>query len=228
MNKICNKCNAEKDISKFHKLKVSKDGYRNICRICFNKQKLDSDKQYRERNKEKISGKHKEYYLINRDDLLEKKHIREKLKGSDFNKMEYIKRKEKNKEYRKHNKEKLNEYKRNKYATDPLYRLASVYRSNTYKAFKHKGYKKYSKTEYLLGCSYSEFITHIENQFKDWMTYDNFGLYEINKYNYGWDIDHIKPLSHASTEEELIKLCHYTNLQPLCSKVNRDIKKDNY
>jgi hypothetical protein len=30
-----------------------------------------------------------------------------------------------------------------------------------------------------------------------------------------WHIDHIIPLASAKTEEEMIKLCHYTNLQPL-------------
>ena len=59
------------------------------------------------------------------------------------------------------------------------------------------------------------------------MTYDNHGIYEKDKYNVGWDIDHIKPLSNATSAEELITLCHYTNLQPLCSRVNRDIKKAN-
>lgn len=44
---------------------------------------------------------------------------------------------------------------------------------------------------------------------------------EINDTN-----SHIIPISSATNEEELIKLNHYTNLQPLCSKVNRDIKKD--
>jgi hypothetical protein len=58
------------------------------------------------------------------------------------------------------------------------------------------------------------------------MTWDNKGLYN-GELNYGWDIDHIIPTSIANTEEELIKLCHYTNLQPLCSKINRDIKKNN-
>lgn len=48
---------------------------------------------------------------------------------------------------------------------------------------------------------------------------------EFNK-KYSWDIDHIVPLSTATTEEDLIRLNHYTNLQPLCSKVNRDIKRD--
>ena len=58
------------------------------------------------------------------------------------------------------------------------------------------------------------------------MNWDNQGLYNM-ELNYGWDLDHIIPLSSATTEEEIIKLNHYTNLQPLCSRVNRDIKRDN-
>jgi len=41
-----------------------------------------------------------------------------------------------------------------------------------------------------------------------------------------WDIDHIIPLSAAETEEDIIRLNHHKNLQPLCSKVNRYIKRD--
>ena len=58
------------------------------------------------------------------------------------------------------------------------------------------------------------------------MTWENRGLYN-GDFDFGWDIDHVIPLSSTKTEEELIKLNHYTNLQPLCSKVNRDIKKNN-
>jgi len=43
--------------------------------------------------------------------------------------------------------------------------------------------------------------------------------------NFGWDIDHITPVSSAKTEEDIIKLNHFTNLKPLCSYINRDIKK---
>lgn len=40
------------------------------------------------------------------------------------------------------------------------------------------------------------------------MSWENHGLF-------GWHIDHKIPLSSAKDEEELKKLCHYTNLQPL-------------
>ena len=40
-----------------------------------------------------------------------------------------------------------------------------------------------------------------------------------------WHIDHIIPLSTAITEEDVIRLCHYTNLQPLWAEDN--LKKSN-
>ena len=58
------------------------------------------------------------------------------------------------------------------------------------------------------------------------MTWENRGLYN-GELDYGWDIDHVIPSSSATNAEEMIKLNHYGNLQPLCSKVNRDIKRNN-
>ena len=61
------------------------------------------------------------------------------------------------------------------------------------------------------------------------MTYDNHGKYN-GELNYGWDIDHIEPLFPKGikrTKEDILRLNHYTNLQPLCSKINRDIKRNN-
>lgn len=91
---------------------------------------------------------------------------------------------------------------------------------------KDKGYSKKSKTIQILGCSYVEFKEHLENQFKPWMNWENHGKYN-GTLNYGWDIDHIIPVSSAKTEAEVIQLNHFSNFQPLCSKVNRDIKRDN-
>ena len=94
------------------------------------------------------------------------------------------------------------------------------------KAIKRKGYSKKSKTEKILGCTYEEFKQYIESKWEPWMNWDNHGLYN-GELNYGWDIDHIIPTSIAMCEKELIDLNNYKNLQPLCSKINRDIKKDN-
>ena len=58
------------------------------------------------------------------------------------------------------------------------------------------------------------------------MTWENRGLYN-GELNYGWDIDHIIPSSSGLNYNDIIKLNHYTNLQPLCSYTNRVIKRDN-
>jgi hypothetical protein len=55
------------------------------------------------------------------------------------------------------------------------------------------------------------------------MNWGNYGLYN-GQPNYGWDFDHIIPLSIAKNELELINLNHFSNIQPLCSLINRDIK----
>ena len=43
------------------------------------------------------------------------------------------------------------------------------------------------------------------------MTFENHGE---------WHLDHIKPISLAKSEEEIIELNHYTNFQPLWAKDN--------
>lgn len=58
------------------------------------------------------------------------------------------------------------------------------------------------------------------------MNWNNHGKYN-GEYNFGWDIDHIIPLDSAKTEEDIIKLNYYTNLQPLCSYINRVVKRTN-
>ena len=85
------------------------------------------------------------------------------------------------------------------------------------------GYTEKSRLREIMGCTFNEFMDHLKNQFEDWMVWGNYGLYN-GDWSHGWDIDHIIPLSSAKTEEEYLKLWHYTNIRPLCSKQNRDVR----
>jgi len=94
---------------------------------------------------------------------------------------------------------------------DPLFKLSKNLRTRIYYAVKSKGWIKKSSTPEILGCDYETVRKHLENQFIDGMCWKNHGR---------WHIDHIKPLAKAETQEELYKLCHYTNLQPLWAADN--------
>jgi hypothetical protein len=110
---------------------------------------------------------------------------------------------------------------------EPLYRLKHNFKINLLRSFKSNNCIKSLRTEEILGCTFDFFKSYLEDKFEDWMNWKNRGLYN-GEFNYGWDIDHKIPISLAKTEEDIIKLNHYTNLQPLCSKINRDIKKATY
>lgn len=132
------------------------------------------------------------------------------------------------KEWYKENKNRIrkiqNEYNNLRIKNDILFKLKKYVSSGINKCLKRKNLKKDSRTHEILGCTYDGLKNHIESKFQSWMNWENYGKYN-GDLNCGWDIDHIKPLSTAKTEDELIKLMHFSNLQPLCSKINRDIKK---
>jgi hypothetical protein len=175
---------------------------------------LHNVKKYKEENKEVLKEKNKKYREDNKDNL---KKWREENKE---------KIREQRKKYREQNRDKINQYENKKRKEDPLYWLRSNIRSSISTMLNRKGYTKNSKTIEILGCSFEEFFLYLESKFEPWMNWDNRGLYNGTP-NYGWDIDHIIPISSGLTEEDIIKLNHYTNLQPLCSYYNRDIKKNN-
>ena len=104
-------------------------------------------------------------------------------------------------------------YIKNKKQLDPLFKLSCNIRTLIPRSFKRSlngKYKKGNKTEYILGCTMEEFIQHLLSQFKPNMTLENHGQGPGK-----WNMDHIIPISSAKTEEEIIKLNHYTNFQPL-------------
>lgn len=193
----------------------------------------EQGKKYREQNKEKVKKTRKEYTEKNKDnkrlyDIEYREKNKEKIKTTQ--KEYYLKNKDKLKnnvkEYRENNKDKIKIHQRNRYKNDPLFRLTNNIRSLIGQSFRLKGFSKNSKTAKILGCSFEEFKNHIESLWEPWMNWGNYGNFNgvPTEPNIAWDIDHVLPSSSAHTEEELLKLNHYTNLKPLCSFTNRWVK----
>lgn len=104
-------------------------------------------------------------------------------------------------------------YQRERRKRDPIFKLLAYVRGRIRGALTRRYLRRNTKTEGLLGCSVQELKDHLEAQFRDGMTWDNFGQ---------WHVDHIRPCcSFDLTKSEEQKICfHYTNLQPLWAEEN--------
>ena len=254
VTKVCNKCNVDKDVTEFYFYKGSNKFY-TTCKVCYKKSRKDyyrnnkesvseKNKIYREKNKDRVKKWQKEYRENNKEYISKlkkewkennKEYIRKRDKKyyednkesiNEYKRLYYLKNIDKKKKYFEDNKERTLKYLRDRRKNDPLYRLKINLKSTLSHNFKRNGYTKKSRSFEILGCSYVDFKEYIESQFEDWMSWDNYGLYNGEE-KYGWDLDHIVPLSSAECEEDIIRLNHYSNIQPLCSYVNRDVKRDN-
>ena len=202
--KTCTKCKEVKSYEFFYKDKAQKDKYHHQCKICV--------KEYQIKNKEQRNKYQKEYRLKNKQKAAEfsKKYIElNKEKIANYKKDYYLKNKEKISKYR-------NEWRNNKFKNDYLFKLTSNIRTIIKQSFRRNGYSKKSRTYQILGCTFEEFKMHLEKQFTKGMSWENSGE---------WHLDHIYPVSLAKDEEELIKINHYTNFQPMWAIDN--IKKSN-
>jgi len=160
---------------------------RNKCKVCY----LGNKKKFVKNNPEKVREGKRKYYRENRDKILEQK-----------------------KEYRKRNRPTIRDYQREymkkyitrKLASDEVFKIKYVMRKLIAYSLWAGGYTKKSRTFEILGISYDDFKVYMERQFVKGMNWGNHGE---------WHIDHIIPLASAHCEEDVIKLNHYTNLQPL-------------
>lgn len=194
--KICSYCKIEKDTYYFAKHKNTKDKLKHQCKSC--------EKDYRDKNKDKTKAN----YQKNKKIISEKQKL---YRLENYNKII-----ERERNYDKKNRLVRNLYKQNRRNTDFLFKLICNIRNLIGISFRKNGYNKDSKTNKILGCTYEEFKQHLEKQFTEGMSWDNQGE---------WHLDHIYPVSLAKTEEEIIKLNHYTNFQPLWAEEN--IRKGN-
>lgn len=159
-----------------------------------------------------------------------------KISNENYRNNNIVKYKEIQKKYRDSNKEKESirrvlwyndnrdkrllyaiEYEKSRKKTDPIYKLIRITRSRINNFLKNNKITKQNKTFDIVGCSPEFLKEHIEKQFTEGMSWDLMGQHI--------HIDHIIPLSSANTEEEIYKLCHYSNLQPLWAEDN--LKKSN-
>ena len=199
--KICSKCQEEKEVCEFNKKSVSNKGvqyYKSRCKIC----QSEDEKIKRDKNTEK----YKIWYDKSREE-------RNKWRSEYYQKNKEIIL-NRNKNYI----ESTRINRRKKYSEDKLFKIRHILSSRMRDLLKIKSLHKQQTFNKVLGCTIVFLKEYLEQQFINGMSWDNHGLY-------GWHIDHIIPLSSATTKEEIYKLCHYTNLQPLWAEDN--LRKSN-
>jgi hypothetical protein len=225
--KKCTKCGRELPLDQFYrkKLKGGRVGYKSRCKVCMNA----ANTEWRKNNPEKRRAQNARCYKNN----LEKckatsikwhKNNPEKTRAAKakWRKNNSERARSAVVEWNRKNPEKLRainaNYQRERRAVDSTYKLMKNIGAAMSTAL--KGNVKHSHTAELIGCSVECLRYHLEGQFVEGMTWDNYG-------RYGWHIDHIIPLSYFdfSDPEEQKRAWHYTNLQPLWAADN--LRKSN-
>lgn len=130
---------------------------------------------------------------------------------------------ERQREYYERNKAAINAYHwawlKKRMASDPNARMyRKIMRWMNSAMYRHQAGKSISDNSTvarILGCTWADFLQHIERQFKPGMTWQKRG-------QRGWQFDHIKPLSSfdLTDESQLREACHFTNVQPLWAAEN--------
>ena len=173
-------------------------------------------REYRFKNRDYIREKNREWHLNNKDRVAEyretnKEHIREKQKEYRENNKEYLK--QLRAEYYVKNPHYHRDYDKQRIAKDPLYKFKKQIRNAIRFSFKRHKFDKSGHTAEIVGCDIDTLVEHLKETYRQ-----NYGI-EWN----GKDtvhIDHIIPLATAKTEDEILELCHYTNLQMLTPEDN--------
>jgi hypothetical protein len=233
--KWCSRCRKAIEFDNFSLNSKMIDGYNAICKECSKNKRQDNLEYYKQRDANRYKNKREElvhkaavyreshqkeikelrekYYSQNKEIILDrnKKYRRDNIsKIKELQKEYHSKNKEirnfNSREYGKKNRERLTEYCRNRYNNNDEYRLRKICREMVRRMFDSIHSDKILKTNEVLGYSALELKEHIERQFKEGMTWDNYGE---------WHIDHIVPISSAKNLEEGIELSKLENLQPL-------------
>lgn len=110
--------------------------------------------------------------------------------------------------YEKTHRDQINQHISERKANDPVYKLKCQARNTIYQSFIRTGNVKQERCENLTGLPLDAFAEYLLKTYQ-------------NNYGIPWDgkeavhVDHIIPLATANSEEDVIRLCHYSNLQLL-------------
>jgi len=151
-----------------------------------------------------------------------KERLKKNHKKWSENKRDYLN--QYHKEWREKNIDKHRENKRNyektRKANDPLYKLIANFRTAIYTVLKENNMNKYGHYFDILQYSPDELATHLENQFSEGMTWENYGE---------WHVDHRTPITAFNFQEigdnEFMRCWSLENLQPMWAEEN--IRKSN-
>lgn len=214
--KVCSCCQQEKDISEFHKDRTAKDGHSYHCKECAVKR---SQKRYQEK-KDYISEISKARYELKKDEI--KKKVKEWCQKNPEKRFKIHRRwYEANKEEKKvkdrirvqSKRKEINENIRIKRLTDPHFKISSAIAKGIYKSLT-RGKNGYH-WENLVGYTIQDLMKHLEKQFKQGMSWENYGE---------WHIDHKTPLRvfnfHSFNDLDFKRAWALSNLQPMWGKDN--------
>jgi hypothetical protein len=151
-----------------------------------------------------------------------------KARDRNPNTLERTKRNWKEWSSREENKKKRREYQKQYYlkrsAIDPAYKFRMSLGGRILREIKNNNGAKLDSVWNVLPYTPQELKEHLESQFEDWMTWENYGNGKGN-----WNVDHIYPhskLPYDSLEHpNFLKCWALDNLRPLCYIEN--IKKSN-
>lgn len=128
--------------------------------------------------------------------------------------------KDRSKKFHNDNPDYSNNYRSNKMSKDPLYKMRINVSTLISNSLRKRGYTKDSNTANILGTDYTTVFNYLQITFEK--------VYDVewsNDYLPHLHLDHVTPLSSASSKEEILRLNHHSNLQYLY-KVDNLIKSD--
>lgn len=154
-------------------------------------------------NKQEYLRQQREYRVKNADAIRERRRRYRQRNASKIKVAKQI--------YAANNRDKIAKALANRRANNPIARMANSMRRSI-RRYLDAGQKGEMSSFEIIGCSKDDLRKHLESKFRDGMTWQNYGKH--------WHIDHIVPLISAKSSDEIKRLCHWTNLQPLTAFEN--------